>query len=143
MSVGAITESELVVRVRNRLRDGWVLLDADTDALQHIEDAVYAPGTDENANYEVVLGLGGYIALGKKTELLRQFLSGCHTHFIPPTDDEWEGLLALECAKVSNDEMFAQMHFKNPRRSVDDAINSLLSRVFFFGDKNSAERFRT
>ncbi len=97
--VELLFHEELLAAIRARLLSGWVLVHGPSEALTHLEQEVYKPGTDANAGYEIFLGTGNGkllpIHLIRKTMALQRFLEKGGN---PP--EEFEDLIFLEFGPV-------------------------------------------
>lgn len=77
---------ELLNRIRQRLRDDWILIDGPIESLARLEHGVYTPGTPKNENFEICLRMTKdhrlmSMQLARKTEDLRAFLRLEPDHF--------------------------------------------------------------
>lgn len=97
MSLEPMTPEDVRRQVKQRLRNGWVLLMGDPETINVVEQECYPPNTPKNSDFVLIMSLMPVphaIIIAKKTEALREWMNN------PP---DWERTLALVLPDV--DEM--------------------------------------
>jgi len=115
MNVKIIGTDEAVEHARARLNEDWMVIVGDLNIIEHLENVVYTPGTNDNADFEVI-GIMPIIFLGKKTKRLDDALQN------QPVFDTTLALL------VKPDEMLLMNYDKN-EVSVEKAADDIVKLV--------------
>jgi len=75
MELGMLFPDEVNGIVKNKLKNGWIMIAGDTDGFYNVENNVYPPKTELNKYFELYMHPnfpGGAFALCKKTKELKK-----------------------------------------------------------------------
>ncbi len=89
MPVKFITTEDTYLDIYHKLVFGWALILGDPDAITAVENSIYTPGTQKNADLEMMMIGRSYLFIGKKTPELRNLLK------LDNDKDGWDSLLAI------------------------------------------------
>ena len=127
MSMKFMLPDEIKTMLKQKLKDGWIMLTGEIDALYNIENHVYPPKTELNKFYEIYINpmfpYGGF-ALGKRTKELKE-----HMKFVPDLD---KTLILVFHNKVSEKDgkvsFFTQQVYRNPNADIEYSINKFVEQ---------------
>ena len=129
MGIALLDTEKLPSIIKNKLMNGWIIIEAINNCMGILEDNVYTPGTPKNANLEVIFIPGmplRILWLGKKTEDLRKFLQS------RITEVEWKDLFRLALIEANNGMMAVLIDSYKPNRkeeAIDNFIKKLLQNI--------------
>lgn len=108
MSIKLSDLEDVYLMVYRKLAFGeWVIMVGESDAVSKIENAIYPPGTTDNADFEAVFGSRKYFFMAKKTPNLHALLK------LEGNADAWDSLFAIKVIDLGGRNVLLDTrHFK-------------------------------
>ena len=127
MSIEVASMEDAYLRIYHRLAaEDWIFITGDSNGIIRFEYAVYPPGTDKNADFELVMAGRRYFYIGKKTPELRKALELAGSE----NDGTWDSLYGLSVQDLGNGKVDMQTaHFKDVEEKeilLEDIVKNLV-----------------
>lgn len=115
--------------IKQRLLNGWMIVEGDGEMISYLEEKIYTPGTDRNELFQCLMmslknvGKIYFLYLSKKDSDLRKFLEEDARSL---SDIEFENLLI--CRLDINNIRFM---VNRPDLNIEETIDMTIQRIFW------------
>jgi hypothetical protein len=127
MTTRDIGSGEAYLHTYRRLADSWILITCNPASISLVEDMIYTPGTDRNADLELALIGPTAVMLGRKRPELRTLLK------LDGDPWGWDSLFLLDAAPANGIMIqIATEHFRhglNGEHYLENFVKRLLGDV--------------
>lgn len=134
--IGFHYPDETVVYVKNKILNGWTILEADFDFFKKIEDGIYPPRTKKNEGFEIhTFGWAGKIfafALLKKTPELNKF--------IKEDKDKFNSLVLIRLVKAERLSAAVDVLGYRTKQEKSDFVSNYFENLCEYMEKGKVTR---
>ncbi len=105
MSVELFDQEDAYLRILRMLSTDWVAISGEDKMIELLENRVYTPNTNKNANFELAMYPGFILFLGKKTPELRKFMQ------LENEPEVWNSMFVINLTSYRGLGKFESKHF--------------------------------